>query len=93
MRLKPEKIDQLADLIHAALAANPEVELAESADKIKALIRQTIHEDLAAEDQIEEEARKLLEPHMDEIQRKSMSFDKMLLKTKQKLAQERKMVL
>jgi hypothetical protein len=93
MRLKPEKIEELAGLVHEALAANPELKLQESREKIVHLIRLAIQEDLMAEDAIEEEARRLLGEHMDEIQRKGMSFDMMLLKAKQRIAQERKMVL
>lgn len=93
MRLKPEKIEHLAEVVFEALAANKELELAEGRDRIVGTIRRMITEDLKAEDEIGEEAHRLLGPHKDEIQRKGASYEKLLLKAKQKIAQERKMVL
>lgn len=93
MRLKPEKIEQLASIIVDTLAANPEVTLGEDRGKIAGLIKRVITEDMQAEDEIEAEARKLLEQYMDEIRHKGASYDKLFQKAKQKIAQERKMVL
>ena len=93
MRLKPEKIESLANLIFAALAANGQITLNEGRDKIVAVIRRLITEDLQAEDAIEEEARNLLEQYKSEIDRKGASYERLFHKAKQKLAQERKMVL
>jgi hypothetical protein len=93
MRLRPEKIDQLAKVITDALAANPEVKLAEKPDHLIVLIRSVITADMKAEDEIEEAARKLLDAHMDEIQKKGAQYDKLLQKAKQQLAKDRKFVL
>jgi hypothetical protein len=93
MRLSPKKIETLARMICRSLEDNPEVEAVESTDKIMLLIRQVITDDLRMEEAIEEEARRLLEGHMDEIQRKGASYDTLLRKAKAKLAQERKVVL
>lgn len=93
MRLRPEKIEVLADQIYESLAANKEAGVSADKATITAAIRRVITEDMKAEDEIEEQARALLEEHMNEIQRKGISFDKILLKTKQQIARERKMVL
>lgn len=93
MRLAPKKIDVLAELIFEALASNEQVELQEGRDRTVGLIRQIITDDLRMEEELEEEARRMLEAHSDEIQRSGASMEKLVLKTKQKLAQERKMVL
>ena len=93
MRLKPEKIEHLAECIYEALAANKDITLEDSRARIVGLIREVVTSDLKSEDELEEEARKLLEEHREEIQRTGASFEKLVLKTKQKLAQERKMVL
>ncbi len=93
MRLRPEKIQRLAELVYETLHKVPDVSLEGDRDAILLLIRRVITDDMRAEEEIEEAARKLLEPLRDEIMRKGASFDKMLLKTKQKLAQERRMVL
>lgn len=93
MRLKPEKIDHLSKIILQALDANSELALGDDRNAILALIRTVITNDLKAEDDIEEEARRTLEKHMNEIQRSGASYEKLLLKAKQQLARERKMVL
>jgi hypothetical protein len=93
MRLKTEKIDQISQLIFESLSANDRVKINEDSGVIINLVRQVITADLKAEDDIEEEARSLLEGHMDTIRAKSVSFDSLLRKTKQKIANERKMVL
>ncbi len=93
MRLRPEKIQMLAELIHDALVAHPELKLEGERDAVAGLIRRVIAEDLQAEDELEEEARRLLEEHREEMTRKGIAFDKMLLKTKQKLARERRFTL
>jgi hypothetical protein len=93
MRLKPEKIERLARLIYEALEAHGEVTVTEPRDRVTQLIRAAIAEDLQAEDEIEEQARAMLEQYREEIRRKGASYDKMLQKAKQKIAQERKMVL
>lgn len=93
MRLRPEKIEVLAEQVYAALAANKDSGVSAERAAVTAVIRRVITEDLKAEDEIEEQARALLDEHMSEIQRKGISFEKILLKTKQQLARERKMVL
>lgn len=93
MRLKPEKIEVLAEQIYDVLAANKDAGMSAERATVTAAIRRIITEDMKAEDEIEEQARALLEEHMDEIQRKGIAFDKILLKTKQQLARDRKMVL
>jgi hypothetical protein len=93
MRLKPERIETLSNLIYEALAANAEITVNEGREKIVGLVRRIITEDLTAEDEIEEEARRLLEQHKTEIQRKGASYEKLFHKAKQKLALERKMVI
>ena len=93
MRLKPAKIDHLANKIFDSLAENEELKLVEGRDKFLILIRQVIADDLKAEDDIEEEARRMLDEHIDQIRSKGVSYEQLLLKAKRKLAQERKIVL
>ena len=93
MRLKPEKVDQLAKVITEALAVHPEIKFGDSAERVTGLIKKVILADLQAEEALEADARKLLEQHANEINRTGASYDKLLQKAKQKLATERKMVL
>jgi hypothetical protein len=93
MRLKPEKIEQLSELIYDTLAKNPDLKLRGERKDITFEIRRVITEDFQAEEAIEAEARKLLEKHEDEMRRTNVNFDQALRKTKQKLARDRGMVL
>lgn len=93
MRLKPEKIEHLASVIYKSLAANEELSLTESEATIVMLIKQVITADLQMEVDIEDEARRLLEEKLTEAQLRNVSVDKLVMKAKQKIAQERKMVL
>jgi hypothetical protein len=93
MRLKPEKIEQLAEFIHDGLAANSKVALrGERRDIVHEIIR-VLTEDFKTEDDIEIEARKLLEKHDKELKRTGARFDQVLMKTKQKIARDRGFVL
>ena len=93
MRLRPEKIEKMAARIHAALDANDELTVLESRDQVVGLIKRVIADDLKAEDDLETEVREILEEHRAEIDRSGASFEKLVLKRKQQLARERKMVL
>lgn len=93
MRLKPEKIQQLARRIVADLESNPEVAIEEERGKVIGLVERIIREDMEAEEEIKEQAHKMLEAYKTEIDRKGASYDKLFRKAVEKIAQERKMVL
>lgn len=93
MRLKPDKIERLARAVTRALSENPDLRLGESADKVTHLIKQVIADDLKAEENLENEARRMVDQIKDEVTRTGASYEKMVLKVKQKLAAERKMVI
>ena len=61
MRLRPEKIEHLAQVVVESLTQYPEVTLQESRDHLVGLVKRVITEDLRLEDEIEEEARRVLE--------------------------------
>jgi hypothetical protein len=93
MRLSPRKIESLATAIHRALAANPQVQLQAPPDQVTRLIRQIIADDMKIEEEIEQEAKRLLEENLTEMQRATAPMDALLRKTKAKLARDRKFVL
>lgn len=96
MRLKPEKIEQLSELVYDTLAkleSEEKLKLSGERDAIVFAIKNVITEDLKAEEQLEVEAREILEAHEGELRRSGVSFDQALRKMKQKLARDRGMVL
>ena len=93
MRLRPEKIERLAELVYDSLKEHKELKLNGERETILFAIRGVITEDMEAEEEIEAEARKILDDHEDDMRRMGVSLDQMLRKTKQKLARDRGMVL
>jgi uncharacterized protein len=89
LRLTPEKVRQLADLVVHSLEQNPEVELRAKPDELRAVVAGIITDDLKEEEAIEAEARKKLELHRDQIKRSGANFDEMLRKMIRKEAQDR----
>ncbi len=89
MRLKPEKIEQLSELVYSTLTGNAELKLGgEKRDAIFEIAR-VITEDLKIEDEIETEARAILEEHEDDIRRSGVRFDQALWKAKKKIARDK----
>lgn len=93
MRLKPEKIEQLAELVYDALGTHEEMKLQGERENVIALIRNTITEDLEEEDRIKDEAASILEEHADDIRRTGANYNELHRKTVQKLARDKGMVL
>lgn len=93
MRLPREMIKHLADTIAANLETRGLVKYDVSKDVISARIVETITADMSAEDKLNEDVKKLLAAHEDEISRGQMDYRKVFELTKQKLAKERGIVL
>ncbi len=89
MRLKPEKIDQLAALVYAALKDIPELTFNGEKNDITAAIAKVIEGDLREEDELDVEAQKLLDLHADDLRRTGASTAPVLRKIKDKLARDR----
>jgi hypothetical protein len=64
-----------------------------SKDAISTKIAETITADMVAEDKLNEEVKKLLSAHENEISKGQMDYRKVFELTKQKLAKERGIVL
>lgn len=93
MRLRPEKIEQLAELVYSTLGANSQIKLTGVKEDVVFLIRKVITEDLETEDEIQAEAQKILDDHADEMRRMGVNHVQMLQKTMKKLARDRGVVL
>jgi hypothetical protein len=93
MRLPKEMIKHIADAITINLEAKGLAKYDVPRDTVSARITETITADMAAEDKLNEEVKKLLAAHEDEISRGQMDYRKVFELTKQKLAKERGIVL
>ncbi len=56
-------------------------------------IRQTMAEELAVEDRLNEEVRQILSQYADQMRRSGASYQEMYKKVKSQLARERKLIL
>jgi len=62
-------------------------------EALVARIRQTMLEELAVEDRLNEEVREILSQYSDEMRRSGASYQEMYRKVKSQLARERKLIL
>lgn len=93
MRLPKEMIKHITDAIAANLEAKGLAKYGAPRDAIAANIAEVITANMLAEDKLNEEVKKLLAAHEDEIAKGHMDYRKVFDLTKQKLAKERGIVL
>ncbi len=93
MRLRPEKVDYLANKITDELKKLKSVKFKAPAEQIAGTIRRVILHDLQREDEIEKEAEELLRQHRQKIEFNNLSYNTLLYKAKQEIARRRKIVL
>lgn len=93
MRLKPEKIEDLARKIIAELKNHPEVLFRVPEEEVFHEIKNIIIMDLEREDKLEEEVRQLLKQHMNRVYREDISYMNLVRKAKKQLARDRGLVL
>lgn len=92
MRLKPEKIEDLVAKVLQGLKENPDVLLRGKEADIQREVKSVIIMDLKREDEIEEEARKILQQYMKRIYRDDISFTELLRKAKKQIGRERGLI-
>ena len=92
MRLKPEKIEDLAAKVLQGLKENSDVLLRGKEADIQHEVKSVIIMDLKREDEIEEETRKILQQYMKRIYRDDISFTELLRKAKKQIGRERGLI-
>jgi hypothetical protein len=65
----------------------------EQPDYVQEVMTQVMLDELSVEDRINEEARKILEQHDEEMKRVGASYEEMFKKVKRQLVRDRKVVL
>ena len=93
MRLSEAKIDSLTGQVAALLQGRDDVTLEGDANRLQALIRQALQEELTVEDRLEEEVRELLKQYDREIRQGRMSYNTLFTRIKSKLVRERGLIL
>ncbi len=93
MRLREEKIDNLSRQILNVMRKNKDVKFKQKDIRIFLEIKRVITIDLKREDQIDEEAREILEKYRERISRKDMNYQYLFRKTKEQIMKDRGLVM
>jgi len=93
MRLKPEKVEYLAQKILQSCRGLKKMQVVQPDDAVAGAIKRVILNDLRREDDLEKEAEQILKQYRMKISLQNLSYSTLLAKTKQQLARERKIVL
>jgi uncharacterized protein len=84
--------DRMADAVVKRLTARKIAEIKDE-NAARAAVRQVVLSDLAAEEQLEADARKLLMDHAKQIKDSAADYRQLLGKVKEKFARERGFIL
>ncbi len=93
MKLGEERVDKLAEQILDALADRDDVRLQADDGKLLNQIRMTMIDELTVEERLDLEVRKLLDQYKSDIAMGRMNYDELFRRAKQRLINERKIVL
>jgi hypothetical protein len=92
MRRREEIAARFADAIVKRLVTRKLVEVKDEA-RVRAALQKVVGENLQTEDQIDTEARELLQTHARDIREKGLDYRQLFSKAKEKLARDRGFVL
>ncbi len=93
MRLSEAKVDSLTEQIAGMLQDQVDVDVQIDDNRLRALIRQAMLDELLVEDRLEEEVRQILLQYDHEIRRGRMSYSTLFNRIKAQLVRERNLVL
>ncbi len=93
MRLSEPKLDWLAGQVAALLQERDDLDIHSDANRLQALIRQAMLEELTVEDRLDDEVRELLKQYDREIRLGRMSYNTLFTRIKAKLVRERGLIL
>ncbi len=88
MRINSAMIEYLADRITKRLVSSKLIEEGQ-AERVRSIVARVITRDAEMEREIEEEAHRVLRQHIREIEQQGISYHKMFMIIKEKLAKER----
>lgn len=93
MKLSEARIDKLAEQIVDTLADQDDVRLQADDAKLLHAIRSTMIDELTVEERLDAEVRKMLDQYKSDIAMGRMNYDELFKRAKQKLINERRIVL
>ncbi len=93
MRLKKEMIALITDKLTSSLLDEEFIIFTEDSSKLKEIISNIIIEDLMLEDRLDEEVKKIIASHTNEMDSGNVDHRRMFQMIKKKLVRERDLVL
>ena len=93
MKLSEARIDQLSEQIVDVLAEQDDVRLQADDVKLRHAIHEIMVDELTVEERLDAEVRKMLEQYRSDIAMGRMNYDELFRRVKQRLIQERRIVL
>jgi hypothetical protein len=92
MQLQREHVAYMAKQLLKRLKASELIQY-EQPEYVTEVITQVMLDELLVEDRINDEVRKILETHNDEMKQMGASYEEMFKKVKKQLVRERKVIL
>lgn len=93
MKLSDPRIDKLSEQIVDLLAEQDDVRLQADDVKLRHAIRDEVIDELTVEERLDAEVRKMLEQHRSDITMGRMNYDELFRRVKQRLINERRIIL
>ncbi|HEX6289120.1 MAG TPA: DUF507 family protein [Herpetosiphonaceae bacterium] len=93
MKLSEARIDKLSEEIVDVLAEQDDVRLQADDVKLRHAIRDEMIDELTVEERLDAEVRKILEQYRSDITMGRMNYDELFRRVKQRLINERRIVL
>ncbi len=93
MRLQKEMIERISAKVVDRLVRREAIECLAGEATLRTRIARIIEEDLLVEDRLNEEVKKILLSHQDEMDKDNVDYSRMFTMVKTKLARERNLVL
>ena len=93
MKLSEARVDKLSLDIIDTLAEQDDVRLQAKDAELSAAVKQIVEDELLVEERLDAEVRQLLEQHRSDIVMQRLSYDELFRRTKQRLINERRIVL
>jgi len=91
--LSEPRIDKLSLDIIDTLAEQDDVRLQAKDAELSAAVKQIMENELTVEERLDAEVRKMLDEHRSEIVMSRLSYDELFRRTKQRLVNERRIIL
>ncbi len=93
MKLSEARIDKLSEAIVDVLAEQDDVRLQADDLKLRLAIRDVMIDELTVEERLDVEVRQLLEQYRSDIAMGRMNYDELFRRVKQRLVNERRIIL